>query len=181
MALIVEDGTGMATADSYVDVAFADTYVNVYMGDSAHWTTLPPTISTVSKERALQNATMYLDNTYKMRWQGLSISLTQALSFPRSGVIDVEGRTLPSTTIPLNLKRATVEAAVRFLDPDISLDGDILRTDTGVKRLKQKFDVMEQEVEFIGVAQERDTFTRIDQLLSEFLVSAAKRITAERG
>ncbi len=181
MALIVEDGSGSATADSYVDVAFADTYVVTYMGSSPHWVAISPAISTATKERALQNATMYLDNAYKMLWQGLSVSSTQALSFPRSGVINAEGRTLSSTTIPLNLKRATVEAAVRFLDPDISLDGDILKTSVGVKKLMQKFDVMEQEIEFTGAAQERDSFTRIDQLLKEFLVSASSRITAERG
>ena len=74
MALVVEDGTGLSTAESYISVADADTYHSDR--GNALWTG-----TDAVKEEALRQATEYLDATYD--WKG-SISLTtQALNWPR--------------------------------------------------------------------------------------------------
>lgn len=75
MSLIVEDGTGMSTADSYISVADADTY-HSSMGNTA-W----PLATEGAREIALRRATQYLDTHY--RWRGSPLSSTQALAWPR--------------------------------------------------------------------------------------------------
>jgi hypothetical protein len=74
MSLIVEDGTGLATAESYVSVADADAY-HLAMGN-AGWTG-----TTTVKEAALRRATQYLDARYRFR--GTAKTTTQALLWPR--------------------------------------------------------------------------------------------------
>lgn len=78
MALIVEDGTGMANAESLLSVADADAY-HTAMGNAA-W----GAATTAQKEAALRRATQYLDARYQ--WQGDPLTATQALSWPREGV-----------------------------------------------------------------------------------------------
>ena len=65
MSLIVEDATGLSTAESYLSVANADTYHASYTGSTA-WSGA----STGTKERALRRATQYLDSVYGGRWLG---------------------------------------------------------------------------------------------------------------
>lgn len=76
MALIVEDGTGLPNADSYLSVADADAY-HAAMGNTA-WQPL----ASAEKEAALRRATQYLDTRY--RWRGQRLTTTQALEWPRS-------------------------------------------------------------------------------------------------
>lgn len=75
MALIVEDGTGLANAESYASVATANAY-HTAMGNAA-WTGVDAV-----KEAALRRATQYLDTRY--RYRGLPLTQTQALAWPRS-------------------------------------------------------------------------------------------------
>ena len=60
--MIVEDGTGLPNADSYVSVEFADTYFSA-RGVSV-WATLTNTV----KEQLLIKATDFIDNIYQ--WNG---------------------------------------------------------------------------------------------------------------
>jgi hypothetical protein len=75
VALIVEDGTGLADAEAYVSVAFADAY-HLSMGSTA-WAAL----GTTAKEQALRRGTQYLDSNY--RFNGLKKTTTQRLEWPR--------------------------------------------------------------------------------------------------
>lgn len=77
MALIVEDGTGLANADSYVSVADADIYASA-MGHFA-WTDVAVTVE--QKEVALRRATQYIDAEYTFR--GSVLDPDQALEWPR--------------------------------------------------------------------------------------------------
>ena len=60
MSLIVEDGTGLDTAESYVSVVDAGTYCTAH-GLTA-WTGTDGV-----KESALRNATQYIDTMYNFR------------------------------------------------------------------------------------------------------------------
>ena len=75
MALIVEDGTGMADAEAYVSVADATTYCT-HHGLTA-WTG-----ADAVKEVALRNATQYLDTQYIYKSE--KVLSSQALEFPRA-------------------------------------------------------------------------------------------------
>lgn len=75
--LIVEDGTGLSNAESYVSVADADAYHSA-MGNSS-WATG----DTAAKEAALRRGTQYLDAHYS--FAGEPLTETQALEWPRVG------------------------------------------------------------------------------------------------
>lgn len=125
MALIVEDGSALTNAESYCSVAFATEY-NAAFGNT-DWTEYV----TEDREIALRRATQWLDNNFGTVWKGQKVSSTQALDWPRSGVSDQDGYGLPSDEIPLALKQACAEMAVRALadelDPDVENPGNIKR------------------------------------------------------
>ena len=122
MTLVVEDGSGLANAESYISVGDADTYHTAF--GNTGWSG-----DTATKEVALRNATQYIDSTYLKRWKGTKNKSTQALMWPRYGVVTIDGWPITGTEIPLALKRATAEAAMRALTeelvPDITDPGTI--------------------------------------------------------
>jgi len=75
MALIVEDGTGLTDAESYISVANADAY-HLAMGNTS-WAAL----ATLAKEQALRRATQHLDTNYT--FAGDRKTITQRLEWPR--------------------------------------------------------------------------------------------------
>lgn len=108
MALVVEDGTGLSTAEAFAAVATADTYfATTHVESSAVWSAA----TTTQKEGVLRYASTYLSNSY--RWPGTIAVETQALAWPRDGARDNEGRDLEDT-VPSLVVKATVELA-RFM------------------------------------------------------------------
>lgn len=120
MALVTEDGTGLATAESYVSVADADTYFTA-QGNTA-WTG-----ADALKEVALRKAATFLDATY--RYRGSRYTMEQGLDWPRVSVEWKDGFWLDDLDMPQALKDANCEGAVRALtaqlDPDIAKPGKI--------------------------------------------------------
>ncbi len=111
MALVVEDGTGRADAESYVSVADAETYA------TARGLTFA-TGSTAAKEQALRRATTWLDARYRSRFVGIRKNRRlQALEWPRTGSFDAMEpiNAIGTSEIPTEVVKATVEAAVREL------------------------------------------------------------------
>lgn len=111
MALIVEDGTGLANADSLVSVAEADAYF--VSRNVTAWAAL----SIAAKEAALRNAADFLVEQYETRWAGIRTSVDQALSWPRIGVpapYTQDSAILTSNVIPNTVKRAQYELAIIF-------------------------------------------------------------------
>ena len=105
MALVVEDGTGKSNADSYISVTDADTYFTAHGSPSA-WTGL----SSANKESALRYATITLDGNWDF-WGTITFQ-TQALSWPRDGAEDGEGRAVGDQTVPSRVKDAVCELAL---------------------------------------------------------------------
>lgn len=133
MALIVETGSGLTNADSYVSLTDANTY-HVARGSST-WTASVP--SDAVKEAALIKATDFIDARYRDRWKGRKNTSAQALTWPRTGaVIDGDGSEgfvagfgpvtngflISSDTIPELLKRAVSELALRSLAEELAPD-----------------------------------------------------------
>lgn len=103
MALVKEDGTIVANADTYADVTDLDTYVSEYN------VTLTAS-TTAEKEALLRQAMDYLDR-YIERWKGSRVSETQSLPWPRTDVW-LDGMLLPSDEIPRLLQYAQLSLAV---------------------------------------------------------------------
>lgn len=108
MALIVEDGTGRADAESYCSVAFATAYFSK-RGQADAWDAVE------DKEAALRLATDYVEQTYRGRWLGIRTRDEQALDWPRSEV-PLPGSWLgvrPHDEVPAELANAVAELALR--------------------------------------------------------------------
>lgn len=116
--MVVEDGTGLADAESYAAVEAADAY-HAARGNTA-WAGDP-----AAKEAALRRGTEYLDGLYRSRWLGRLAVPGQGLCWPRACACTADG-VLPSDAIPAALVRACCEAALREIQDPGGLTPDIL-------------------------------------------------------
>lgn len=101
MALIVEDGTGVADANAYVSVDQADAYFTLRA--NTVWSALAPE----AKEAAIVNATDYIELRWGHRAPGKPFTDTQGLRFPR--VLECKPE---EAFLPTSLLRACCEYAV---------------------------------------------------------------------
>ncbi len=92
MSLIVEDGTGLATAESYISV------VDFRLYHANRGNVVPEGETEI--ERILRVATEYIDLRFGLRFPGYLVDEDQALCFPR---------TYFSELVPLGIERATSE------------------------------------------------------------------------
>ncbi|HNY80769.1 MAG TPA: hypothetical protein PKO46_21015 [Sedimentisphaerales bacterium] len=109
-SFVVEDGTGLSTANSYLSVADADTY-HASVTQSSDWTAA----TQAAKENGLIVATQYLDIRFQGRWRGYRNTRSQALAWPRYSVEDDDGYVLDATALPQKLKDACAEMALRVV------------------------------------------------------------------
>ena len=102
--LIVEDGTGRSDAESYASLAEANAYHE--KNSNPTWDRLDSEV----QESALRKASQYIDSMYRFR--GERSFSAQAMMWPRSDVV-VDGVYVGSQMIPLNIKAACCELALR--------------------------------------------------------------------
>lgn len=120
MPLIVEDGSGLANAESYVSVSDCAAYA------AARGLTFPASPEATA-EQALRRATTWLDGRYRSRFPGSRTNgRGQALEWPRSGAYDAESNEIASSEVPVEIVNATIEAAVREMAAPGSLSPDVI-------------------------------------------------------
>lgn len=153
-SFVVEDGTIVTGANSYVAVQEASDYLIANQFAYALWSALAST----DQQHLLAWATRYIDQ--RATWNGVTsasylaspdtINLVQGfvsypssvtiphqpLRWPRANVYDVDGNPIAYNVIPPQLKQATCEMA-RYL---ISSDRSLERPQDGLKEMK--IDVM---------------------------------------
>lgn len=162
MSFIVEDGSGLSTATSYVSVADADSYATDR--NNTDWIAL----SNEAKQFSLINATDYIDNNYS--WNGTKYTKDQALQWPRSGATDVDGYAIDVDEIPIKVKNAVIEAA--FLDSEGT---DLFETEQITKKAK----VGPVEVEYLDNGYKGDfteKFPVIDNLLKGLTTNYSNKL-----
>lgn len=124
--MIVEDGTGLETANSYISVVDCDSYHNdrgnvAWIGEDT------------AKEAALIKATQYIDGRYRRIWKGIPLASVQSLCWPREDLYDERDEEIEG--VPTRLKYAVCEAAIRALtddlNPDLERGGRIKREKIG--------------------------------------------------
>ncbi len=150
---IVEDGTGIADANSYCPLSYAEAYVDDYYGDSiAQWLSA----TTQQKERALRVATQYIDLKY-----GASVSKkktsTQALSFPR--VID--------SVVPIDVQKATIESMLLVLT-GYDLLG-VIDEPCLIASEKVVAGAVATEESYVGGKSQIPSFPKIDRLMQSVI------------
>jgi hypothetical protein len=103
--LIVEDGTNVPNANSYISQADALIYFNnkadqVYLAASQD-----------QQAAALFRAGQGLDFWLNGRWYGKRANAVQSLDWPRKDVRDSEGYCVPNNVVPAKVKLAQAEVA----------------------------------------------------------------------
>lgn len=101
MALIIEDGTGVTNSNTYV--------TDVEYTDYATSRGLTVGLDATAREQELIMANDFLES-FRADYQGVKTSGANSLQFPRNGVY-IDGVLNASTNIPIELKRAQMEAA----------------------------------------------------------------------
>lgn len=150
--MIVEDGSIVAGADSYISVNDATQYHAARL-HRASWATADAT----TQEQALITATQFVD-AY-IRFYGSRVSQDQPLEWPRKDVYDRDGRLLPSDEIPQRLKDAVCEQAFAALTTDLSQQD----SKAGMTRLKA------DSVEIEWDAARKPTRQKIPSLVANLL------------
>lgn len=135
LTFTVEDGTGLAAANSYLSVNDLKDY----------WTlrgvALADTYSDTVLQVALVKATDYVERRF-LKWRGQRYSTTQALSWPRVYAYDSDGNL--QSGVPVYMQNAIAEYAYRALTtvlmPDPTADTSGLQvTHTKIGPIEQDF------------------------------------------
>ena len=132
MTIIVEDGTGLVSAESYLSINDFKTY-HEDRGNEV-------TLNDGELEKILRIATEYIDLRFGLKFPGNLVNVDQALCFPR----DYYGE-----LIPLGIERATAEygfyqiTSPLFITPDIDLG-------IGIKRKLESVGPIIEETEYSG-------------------------------
>lgn len=167
MALVVEDGTGLANAESYASVAEATAYHNS-VGSGDAWDAVD------NKEAALRKATNFLTQEYRGRWAGIRTTSVQRLDWPRSGVrwSDSPSGWRSATSIPEELKFAVAELALR------SESGDLL-SDEGRETLSESVGPI--SVTYAQGSSRQTKFASVAGWLSSLVSRSGSQISIQRA
>lgn len=125
MALVATPGAANANSFLTVDEADAHFGTRLHVSD---WTSA----SVADKEAALIWATRLMNAT--IPWRGSVVSETQALAWPRSGLLTRNGFPLANDIIPRELKEATAELALLLLRSERTAGNEA--QEQGITRLK---------------------------------------------
>jgi len=138
VTLIVEDGTGITTANSYLTALEADDILCVNPTSYALWTALTPT----EKDTYLVWASGYIDDY--VQWNGYKTVENSGLRWPRCGVYDRDSILIGENDIPDQLKQAVAEISIFLIGSAAAASGgQSSNLPEGIKRVKA--DVVEIE------------------------------------
>lgn len=168
MALIVEDGSIVSGAESYISVADADLYFS--NRGEATWAALAANV----KEQLLRKSTDYLVQAYRLKWKGSRVGAEQALDWPRNFVerddfqaSQLNGYSMiggvyyyPNNIVPIEVKNACAEMALKANNGELAPDLD-------KRTIREKVDTLEVEYSEYGVEYVR--YRAIDNALAPFI------------
>lgn len=163
MALVIEDGSGLADAEAYEDLA----------GVTARLARLGLSLDDAETdeegEAAILRATAYVEGIFAARGgaRGSRFRAEQALTFPRSGVV-IDGVHLDPATIPVSLLTAIAHATVREARAPGSLSPDMERGGQVVSESVSVGPVSESKT-YKSTSPAGTSFTIIDSLLRPLL------------
>ncbi len=155
--LTIEDGSGVAGANSLVTVEEADEYFTTR--NDEQWLDY----STTEKEAALVAASYSL---FRYGFRGRPTYPTQRLPFPRTGMTDNDGLVYYNDEIPDRVKYAVIELSLR------SARGELQRDVEPNKRVKSYTDTVgpiSESYEYFDDGETEATVSTAEMLLSTFL------------
>lgn len=164
MALVIEDGSGVSDADSFVTLAEVRAYA-LKRG------------VTLSNDDALLEPQVRKAHDYffavESQLKGSRAVAGQALPFPRKCVW-LFGDALPDDVIPQQVKNAACQLVIESLTQDVmpSTDGKVV--------LQETVGPISTTYANTGVAGESPTFPRVDIMLAPLLQSGGAILTSIR-
>lgn len=123
---VVEDGTGLADANSYASVEEADDYLTANIHVFPKWTLL----SLEEKQHLLVWGSRHLDQ--RADWNGTKKVADSGRRHPRCGLIDRDGNPISPDIVAVPVKQAAIEMAAGFIDADRSAE----QPTDGIERLR---------------------------------------------
>lgn len=161
MALVVEDGSIVAGAESYCTVAYATTYHS--NRGNTDWASLA---SDTVREQCLRKATDYMTQLYRSRWMGERVDDDQELDWPRESV-KVDGFDVLTTIVPVEIKNACAELALKS-------SAATLLADQTQNVLQKQVDSL--RVVYDGFSPQSVRYKAIDAMLAPYLVGAGMQV-----
>lgn len=160
--LIVEDGSGLPNANSFVSLAFADAY-HEERGNTA-WTSVANSPDD-RKTEALIRGFDYINTSYTGQWPGTKLKgRAQSAQWPRKGAVDESGEPIEEDEVPIEVKQAQCEAALRELQEPGSLSPDVVGT---ARILREKVGDLEvQYADATSASASIPVITTIDNILA---------------
>ena len=167
MAIIVEDGGGLAGAETYCSVSYATAHHGARAQGDA-WDAVD------DKEAALRLAAEFIEQTYRGAWQGQRSTSKQALDWPRMNVPwpDSPKRLREYNVIPSEVMKACAELALR------TASGALL-ADLGRETVSETVDVISVTYKAGGARQTR--FASVDGWLRSLLKGGGSMISLVRA
>lgn len=165
MALIVEDGTAKANADSYISVVDATAYHAARGGGDA-WDAVE------DQEAALRKATEYMMQEYRASWAGFRLTMTQRLDWPRA-YVPIPDLTqgygsgmayLAQNVVPEEVRNACAVLALQ------SASGDLA---PNLERAQSKVKVDVLEITYEPSSPEYKRYRAVDMMLETWLGGGA--------
>lgn len=166
MALIVEDGSIVAGAESYISVSDADAY-HEKRGNTS-WDAID------DKEALLRKATDYLAGKYRLRWAGTRVNFDQALDWPRVNVPvrdSMKSTYYGSDSVPNEVKQACAILALKAYSAALIADQTQKIVSVQVGPITTVYEPSSSQVV---------KYSEIDNLLSPYLKGGANRLSLVR-
>ena len=156
----VEDGTGLAAANSLVSVADAD-LIDENFTSSATWVAATEAV----KQNALREATRYMN--YHYSWNGYKVDPDQGCQFPRYQLTDEDGNAIDSDIVPARVEQATLYLAVKVVEGDTLLPD--FTNESKVKKSEETVGPLTDKKEYVTGESPDKTYTVTDQLVAPFV------------
>lgn len=165
--MIIETGTNVTNADSYVSVSYADAYHTLFGN------TLWSSKTNPEKEMALIHGTRSIELLYGQKYLSIPLYRVQSLLFPRFTFVINGSQVVDAGVIPKQLKDAVCEAALLYTS-----GANVYPTPNNgmkVKANKVKIGDIEISEEYSKSpeAEAFENFNKIDVILSPILKKAS--------
>lgn len=165
VTITVEDGTGLETATSYIDLAYMQAYWEQY--GYAYAATM-----TADQEMQLVNRSAVFLDGYKKDWGGYPINPTQALAFPRYELVDKFGNSVYG--VPAEIKKAQALMAYYMDSSGVGNIAPVSNVNGDVKSYTDKVGLLTESKEYFEGTSSSGSLVRIpeiDALLKRFVTS----------
>lgn len=173
MAFTVEDGTGLAGANSFAAVATADTYW-ADRGNTV-WSGASP----AQRQQALVRSTDYIKNQKRYRWSGAKLTYAQPLPFPREGAVEQDGLSVPNNVVPLGVVEACCYLALVALADILAGGAGDLQPALARGGMIQSETVADISVSYFEGAANETVYPYVDGLMATLMRRTALQSTPE--